>query len=83
MGYSFQLGVGGGGGWAELFLCPYPPKVQAPPCRVSEQSFQLAARVLLYAPSHRQDSTDHSLCYISHEALAGMRNSSVGCRIRR
>ena len=25
-------------------------------------SFQLAARVLLYAPSHRQDSTYHSLC---------------------
>ena len=41
-------------------------------------SFQLAARVLLYAPSHRQDSTYHSLCYISREALAGMRNNSMG-----
>ena len=30
-----------------------------------------SARVLLYAPSHIQDST-------CHEALAGMRNSSMG-----
>ena len=41
-------------------------------------SFQLTTRVLLYAPSHRQDSTYHSLCYTSHGALAGMRNSSMG-----
>ena len=32
-------------------------------------SFQLTARVLLYAPSHRQDSTYHSLCYTSHGSL--------------
>ena len=41
-------------------------------------SFRLTARVLLYAPSHRQDSTCHSLCYTSHGALAGTRNSSMG-----
>ena len=41
-------------------------------------SFRLAARVLLYVPSHRQDSTYHSLYYTSYEALAGMRNSSMG-----
>ena len=41
-------------------------------------SFRLSARVLLYAPSHRQDSTYHGLCYTSHGALAGMRNSSMG-----
>ena len=41
-------------------------------------SFQLAARVLLYAPSHRQDSTYNSLCYTSCKALAGTRNSSMG-----
>ena len=40
-------------------------------------SFQIA-RVLLYTPSHRQDSTYHSLCYTSCGALAGMRNRSVG-----
>ena len=34
--------------------------------------------VLLYAPSHRQDNTYHSLCYTSRGALAGMRNSSMG-----
>ena len=28
-------------------------------------------RVLLYAPSHRQDSTPHGLCYTSRGALAG------------
>ena len=41
-------------------------------------SFWLTARVLLHAPSHRQDSTYHSLCYTSRGALAGMRNSSMG-----
>ena len=40
--------------------------------------FQLAARALLYATSHRQDSTYHSFCYTSHEALAGTRNNSMG-----
>ena len=28
-------------------------------------SFRLTARVLLYAPSHRQNSTYHDLCYTS------------------
>ena len=41
-------------------------------------SYRLAARVLLYAPSHRQDNTYHGLCYTSRGALAGMRNSSMG-----
>ena len=45
-------------------------------CRIG-YSFRLTARVLLYAPSHRQDSTYHGLCYTSHGALAGMRNSSM------
>ena len=40
-------------------------------------SFRLTARVLLYAPSHRQ-STYHGLCYTSRGALAGTRNSSMG-----
>ena len=38
----------------------------------------LAATDLLYAPSHRQGSTYHSLCYTSHGALVGTRNSSNG-----
>ena len=41
-------------------------------------SFRLTARVLSYAPSHRQDSTYHSLFYTSRRALAGTRNSSMG-----
>ena len=40
-------------------------------------SFRLAARVILYAPSHRQDNTYHGLCYTSHGALAETRNSSM------
>ena len=43
-------------------------------CRHIGYSFRLAARVLLYAPSHRQDSTYHGLCYTSRGALAGTRN---------
>ena len=43
-----------------------------------ETSFRVAAGDLLYAPSHRQDSTYHSLCYTSRGALAGTRNSSMG-----
>ena len=46
-------------------------------CRHMGYSFQLTARVLLYAPSHRQDSTYHGLCYTSRGALAGTRNSSI------
>ena len=41
-------------------------------------SFRLTARVLLYAPSHRQDSTYHGLCYTSRGAQAGTRNTSMG-----
>ena len=47
-------------------------------CHHIGYSFRLAARVLLYATSHRQDSIYHGLCYTSSGALAGTRNSSVG-----
>ena len=47
-------------------------------CRHIGYSLRLTARVLLYAPSHRQDSTYHSLCYTSRVALAGTKNSSMG-----
>ena len=47
-------------------------------CRHMCYSFQLAARVLLYASFHRQHNTYHVLCYTSRGALAGMRYSSVG-----
>ena len=40
-------------------------------CHHIGYSYRLAARVLLYAPSHRQDNTYHSLCYTSRGALAG------------
>ena len=38
-------------------------------------SFRLAARVLFYASSHRQDNTHHGLYCTSRGALAGMRTS--------
>ena len=41
-------------------------------------SFRLAARVLLYALSYRQDNTYHGLCHTSRGALTGTRNSSMG-----
>ena len=47
-------------------------------CRHIGYSFRLAARVPLYAPSHRQDSTYHGFCYTSRGALAGSRNRSMG-----
>ena len=45
-------------------------------------SFRLTARVLLYAPSNRQDSTYHGLCYTSCGALAGTRNMVTGCQTK-
>ena len=42
-------------------------------CHHIGYSFRLTARVLLYAPSYRQDST-----YTSSVTLAGTRNSSMG-----
>ena len=45
-------------------------------CRHKGYSFRLTTRFFLYAPSHRQDSTYHGLCYTSRGALAGTRNSS-------
>ena len=47
-------------------------------CRHIGYSYRLTTRILLYAPSHRQDNTYHSLCYTSCGALAGTRNSSMG-----
>ena len=47
-------------------------------CRHMAYSFRLAARVLLYLPSHRQNRTYHSLCYTSRGALAGTRNTDWG-----
>ena len=47
-------------------------------CHHIGYSYRLTARVLLYAPSHRQDNTYHGICYTSRGALAGTRNSSMG-----
>ena len=44
--------------------------------RGNPQPFRLAARVLLYAPSYRQDSTYLGLNYTSR--VAGTINSSIG-----
>ena len=45
-------------------------------CRHIGYSFRLTARVLLYAPSHIQDSTYYGLCYTSRGALAGTRTTN-------
>ena len=46
-------------------------------CRHIGYSYRLAARVLLYAPSHRQDSTYYGFCYTSRGSLAGTRYSLI------
>ena len=56
----------------------HPDSREETHCRHIGYSFRLAARVLLYASSHRQDNTYHGLCYTSRGALAGTRNSSMG-----
>ena len=55
----------------------YSDSEKGNPLRHIGYSYRLAARVLLYAPSHRQDNTYHGLCYTSRGALAGTRNSSM------
>ena len=47
-------------------------------CHQIGYSFRLAARILLYASSHRHDNTYHGLCYTNRGALAGTRNSPMG-----
>ena len=47
-------------------------------CHHMGYSVRLTARVLLYAPFHRQDCTYHGLCYTSRGAVAGTRNSLMG-----
>ena len=63
---------------SDIWLRTIPIVRKETRCRHIGYSFRLTARVLLYAPSHRQDSTYHGLCYTSRGALAGTRNSSVG-----
>ena len=56
-------------------IAPLPTAREKPHWRhCMGYSFWLAARVLLYAPSHRKDSTYHSLCYVS----CGASDSSMG-----
>ena len=42
-------------------------------CRHIGYSFRLAAMVILYSSSHRQDNTYNGLCYTSRGTLAGTR----------
>ena len=63
---------------SDIWLRTIPIARKETRCRHIGYSFRLTARYLLYAPSHRHDSTYHGLCYTSRGALAGTRNSSVG-----
>ena len=51
-------------------------------CHHIGYSFRLTARVLLYAPSHRQDSTYHSLYYTSHGECVSQMIVCVGERVQ-
>ena len=60
----------------DSFICIIPQIVrEETQCRHMGYSFRLAARVLLYASSHRQDNAYHCLCYTSRGALVGMRRT--------
>ena len=48
---------------SDIWLRTIPIVRKETRCRHIGYSFRLTARVLLYAPSHRQDSTYHGLCY--------------------
>ena len=63
---------------SDIWLRTIPIARKETRCRHIGYSFWLPARVLLYAPTHRQDSRYHGLCYTSRGALAGTRNSSMG-----
>ena len=64
--------------WLRIILIVRKETIKETRCHHMGYSFRLTAQVLLYVPSHRQDSTYHSLCYTSCGALAGSRNSSMG-----
>ena len=44
---------------------------------IQQERKPAAARELLYAPSQRQDSTHHGLCYTSGGALAGINHEQM------
>ena len=52
-------------------------KEEAHCCNYTGYFIQLAASVLLYIPTHRQDSSYLSICYSSCGTLDGTRNSSM------
>ena len=60
-----------------VIWCQNTQRVREETCCHICYSFWLAARVLLYSSSHRQDNTYHSLYYTSYAALAGTRNNST------
>ena len=61
----------------QKYLVWPPTTCIPPPLSVEGVKTHIIARVLLYAPSHRQDRTYHGLCYTSRGALDGMGNSSM------
>ena len=65
---------------SDIWLRTIPIVRKETHCHYIGYCYRLTARVLLYAPSHRQDNTYHGLCYTSRGALAGTRNSSMAPR---
>ena len=53
---------------SDIWLRTIPIVRKETRCHHIGYSYRLTARVLLYAPSHRQDNTYHGLCYTSHGA---------------
>ena len=62
---------------SDIWLRTIPIVRKETRCRHIGYSYRLTARVLLYAPSHRQDNTYHDLCYTSRGALTATRNTAT------
>ena len=61
-----------------------PTVIEETRCRHSmSYSFRVAARVILYSPSHRQDSTYYGLYYTSRGSPAGRTKNHIEGSIRR
>ena len=63
---------------SDIWLRTFSDSEKGNPLPPHRLLFPINSKGFLYAPSHREDSTYHGLCYTSRGALAGTRSSSMG-----
>ena len=82
--YSYRLGqIMSGQVRSESLTCTFRASCCSARRVLCPGSFRLAARILLYAPSHIHDSIYHGLCHTSRASVAGKRNSSMDTHLAR